>query len=165
MIMDKIKVNLNYKLYHLLIRDMEDFLFYKENKEINKNLFYNTIVIRMYERIIKQYQQKSAQTQEILNKYHIHNLKLRDELVEVSNLLYPIHEDSNVYNESILFRPNKQFLPIFEEIEEKTALDSYKSEKTPFTMSIHTFLSLDDFEQELIKCNELSEIEDLEDSH
>jgi len=57
--MDKIKVNLNYKLYHLLIRDMEDFLFYKENKEINKNLFYNTIVIRMYERIIKQYQQKS----------------------------------------------------------------------------------------------------------
>ncbi len=117
--MDKIKVNLNYKLYHLLIRDMEDFLFYKENKEINKNLFYNTIVIRMYERIIKQYQQKSAQTQEILNKYHIHNLKLRDELVEVSNLLYPIHEDSNVYNESILFRPNKQFLPIFEEIEEK----------------------------------------------
>lgn len=119
MIMDKIKVNLNYKLYHLLIRDMEDFLFYKENKEINKNLFYNTIVIRMYERIIKQYQQKSAQTQEILNKYHIHNLKLRDELVEVSNLLYPIQEDSNVYNESILFRPNKQFLPIFEEIEEK----------------------------------------------
>ena len=53
----------------------------------------------------------------------------------------------------------------FEESEEKTALDSYKSEKTPFTMSIHTFLSLDDFEQELIKCNELSEIEDLEDSH
>lgn len=53
----------------------------------------------------------------------------------------------------------------FQEIEEKTALDNYKSEKTPFTMSIHTFLSLDDFEQELIKCNDLSEIEDLEDSH
>lgn len=53
----------------------------------------------------------------------------------------------------------------FQEIEEKTALDNYKSEKTPFTMSIHTFMSLDDFEQELIKCNDLSEIEDLEDSH
>lgn len=53
----------------------------------------------------------------------------------------------------------------FEEIEEKTALDDYKSEKTPFTMSIHTFMSLDDFEKELAKCNDLSEIEDLEDSH
>lgn len=53
----------------------------------------------------------------------------------------------------------------FQEDEEKSALDDYKSEKTPFTMSIHTFMSLDDFEQELIKCNDLSEIEDLEDSH
>ncbi len=53
----------------------------------------------------------------------------------------------------------------FQEDEEKSTLDEYKSEKTPYTMDIHTFLSLDEFEERLSKCNDLSEIEDLEDSH
>lgn len=59
----------------------------------------------------------------------------------------------------------KDIIIEFQEDGEEGALDKYKSEKKPFTMSIHTFMSLDDFEQELIKCNDLSEIEELEDSH
>lgn len=53
----------------------------------------------------------------------------------------------------------------FQDNGEEGALDKYKSEKTPFTMDIHTFLPLEKFEEVLSKCNNLSDIEDLEDSH
>ena len=47
---EKIKVNLSYSVYNLLLHDMEDFKFDIKDDIPNKNLFYNTIVKNMVSR-------------------------------------------------------------------------------------------------------------------
>ena len=41
--LEKIKITINKNVYNTLIKDCENFGFYKNETELNKNLFFNTI--------------------------------------------------------------------------------------------------------------------------
>ncbi len=50
---EKIKVNITQSTYSILLKDMELFEFYKDNGELNKNLFYNTLILNYYEKYLE----------------------------------------------------------------------------------------------------------------
>ncbi len=47
--LEKIKITINKNVYNTLIKDCENFGFYKNETELNKNLFFNTIILNYYD--------------------------------------------------------------------------------------------------------------------
>ena len=47
--LEKIKITINKNAYNILLKDCENFGFYKNETELNKNLFFNTIILNYYD--------------------------------------------------------------------------------------------------------------------
>ena len=47
--LEKIKITINKTAYDILLKDCENFDFYKNDNELNKNLFFNTIILNYYD--------------------------------------------------------------------------------------------------------------------
>lgn len=117
---EKIKVNLSYSVYNLLLHDMEDFKFDIKDDIPNKNLFYNTIVKNM----VSRRKQESEYIRSQLSKTLEDNIKstkllntLLDQLEDLYN--YKIEDKTNrSHGYYISFRPSKKLADIYEEIEE-----------------------------------------------
>lgn len=117
---EKIKVNLSYSVYNLLLHDMEDFHFDITNDTPNKNLFYNTIVKNM----VAKRKQESEYIRSQLSKTLEDNVKsaklvntLLDQLEALYN--YKLEDKTNrSHGYYISFRPSKKLMDIYEEIEE-----------------------------------------------
>ena len=116
--MEKIKVNLSYNTYNLLIHDMESFSFNLKDGIPNKNLFYNTVCCGMYEI----YKQESNKLRSEL--YNILENKISD--TAINDILNSIEQLYNYKNEDktnrshgfyISFRPSKGLINMYEEIE------------------------------------------------
>ena len=89
--MEKIKVNLSYNTYNLLIHDMESFSFNLKDGIPNKNLFYNTVCCGMYEI----YKQESNKLRSEL--YNILENKISD--TAINDILNNIEQLYNYKNE------------------------------------------------------------------
>lgn len=116
--MEKIKVNLSYNTYNLLIHDMESFSFNLKDGIPNKNLFYNTVCCGMYEI----YKQESNKLRSEL--YNILENKISD--TAINDILNSIEQLYNYKNEDktnrshgfyISFRPSKGLINMYDEIE------------------------------------------------
>ena len=46
--LEKIKITINKNAYNILLKDCENFGFYKNETELNKNLFFNTIILNYW---------------------------------------------------------------------------------------------------------------------
>lgn len=117
--MDKIKVNLSYNTYNLLIHDMESFSFDMKDNIPNRNLFYNILCKEMYN--IKKKESEELRERLInilqnnLNNYNIINDILND-IEDVYN--YKNEDKTNrSHGYYISFRPQKALLNMYEEIE------------------------------------------------
>ena len=116
---EKIKVNLSYNVYNLLIKDMEDFHFDVKDDTPNKNLFYNTIIKNMFEKHKKEEDLLRDKLSTLLdNKIKSNTLlnEILDELEELYN--YKIEDKTNrSHGYYISFRPSKKMEEIYDEIE------------------------------------------------
>lgn len=115
---DKIKVNLSYKVYHQILADMESFHFYKENGETNLNLFMNVIVKGMYERNTKLDNEMELELDKILAG--VNNVDIKDSIKNQLSLIIADRLDDKS-NRSvgyyISFRPSAKYSEIYDEIE------------------------------------------------
>lgn len=115
--LEKIKVNLSYNVYHLLLKDIESFQFYKNNNEGNMNLFINTIVFQMMAK-------KRKRDDEIYQELKQLDLNNQDQLLKITTIIQSLinnqYEDhSNRFKGYyISFRPSKKFEDLYNYIEE-----------------------------------------------
>ncbi len=117
--MEKIKINLSYNTYNLLIHDMESFAFHIENGTPNKNLFYNTIIKNMYLRKQKESEAIRNRLLSILNDKILSNNIINDVLDDIESLYNYKNEDktNRSHGYYISLRPSKALLGMYEEIE------------------------------------------------
>lgn len=117
--MEKIKVNLSYNTYNLLIHDMESFAFDMKDNIPNRNLFYNILCKEMYNIKKKESEELRERLSNIL-KDNLNNYKI------INDILNDIEDVYNYKNEDktnrshgyyISFRPQKALLNMYEEIE------------------------------------------------
>ena len=115
--MDKIKVNLSYSTYNLLIDDMETFKFIKNNQEVNKNLFINQLIKNLYIDEKEKKENVFSLLNETFKKNKIvdNNDKLKSIIYEDVNKRTNLIQEKNVIPFS--FRPNKNNIEIFDYIE------------------------------------------------
>lgn len=116
---EKIKVNLSYNCYNLLLKDMESFQFMKQNNTANKNLFFNTLIRHMVEQRQKEYENTRAKLVQLLSG------KIQSEEI-ISELLAQIDDAVSAKNEDtsnrshgyyISFRPSKKMEELYDKIE------------------------------------------------
>ena len=118
--MEKIKVNLSFNTYNLLLHDMESFCFSMKEDQPNKNLFYNTICKEMY---------KIKKAESVILRNKLENI-IQNEINDiniVNNILDNIEDLYNYKMEDktnrshgyyISFRPLQSLMSMYEEIEE-----------------------------------------------
>ena len=99
--MEKIKVNLSYNTYNLLIHDMESFAFEIKNNLPNKNLFYNTVCKGMYYILKKESEDLRERLHSILNN-NIPDGMINDILTSIEDL-YSLHEHKDEWIKIIGF--------------------------------------------------------------
>lgn len=117
--MEKIKVNLSYNTYNLLIHDMESFSFDLKDGIPNKNLFYNTVCKGMYSIIKKESNELRDRLYNIL-KGEIQNADvINDVLNSIEDLYNYKNEDktNRSHGYYISFRPKQDLMDMYEEIE------------------------------------------------
>ncbi len=116
--MEKIKVNLSYNTYNLLIHDMESFAFEIKNNLPNKNLFYNTVCKGMYYILKKESEDLRERLHSILNN-NIPDGMINDILTSIEDLYNYKNEDktNRSHGYYISFRPQKSLISMYEEIE------------------------------------------------
>ena len=116
---EKIKINLSYRTYSLLLSDMERFLFYR-GEEVNKNKFLNTLISHYYpflQKEAKSNQEKVISTLEENNIKHAKAFLLSEQLLPYMSLKAASFLEKKK-NFSLSFRPTKltsQYLEYMEE--------------------------------------------------
>lgn len=104
--LDKIKITLNKYTYNIILKDCELFGFYKNNNELNKNAFLNTLIVNYHDKFnANENNLKSS----ILNVLDEINIKNNDEILE--KLLNIIRKNNEVEDddksEIINLKPTK----------------------------------------------------------
>ncbi len=116
---EKIKVNLSYNTYHLLIKDMDSFSFAMKENQSNKNLFYNTVIKNMFIKKKKEEEIIRSKIQNILKGYLNNTIPSNDLINEMENIYNEKIEDktNRSHGYYISFRPLKKMEDIYNEIE------------------------------------------------
>lgn len=72
-------------------------------------------------------------------------------------------DEEDEYEEVASFDTEKVIRIVFKDKDEseRNIVQEFNSEKVPYSIDIHTYLTLDEFERALSKCNSEEEIEDL----
>lgn len=130
---DKIKVNLSYYVYNVLIQDMIKFNFFKPNKDLNRNSFLNTIIINFYDYKLKKREEIKEKliNEAILTDISSKNKKI---MIEAASIIMDdyYNEDLTSQNHEYYFiiYPTKTTQSFFDEIylneiENKTTFSSF----------------------------------------
>lgn len=104
--LDKIKITVPKSTYDILIKDCENFNFYKNERDLNKNLFFNTLIMNYYERF-------SANEEEFKEKLlkEINEYVYKDQNELLNKLINIIQKNENADNkknsEIINLKPTK----------------------------------------------------------
>ena len=95
--MEKIKVNLSYNTYNLLIHDMESFSFNMKDNIPNRNLFYNILCKEMYN--IKK--KESEELRERLSNILQNNLNNYNIINDILNDIEDVYNYKNFVNKTL----------------------------------------------------------------
>lgn len=124
---EKIKFTISKKTYNTIIQDCENFDFLKNEKEINRNLFYNTLIKNYYE----QFNQIEIKLKEELLK-QIDKYKIPDPDQFIDNILSTIikkpvlkEEDSVIINLKPTKLSEQAIYFIHENLLKNTSISSY----------------------------------------
>lgn len=91
--LDKIKITLNEYTFNIILKDCELFGFFKNNNELNKNAFLNTLIVNYYDKFSLNENNLKNSLLSILNDT---NIKNNDEILE--RLLNIIRKNNNIEN-------------------------------------------------------------------
>lgn len=99
--MEKIKITINKNAYETLLKDCENFGFYKNENELNKNLFFNTIILNYYDYYSsneKTFRENIAKTLD--GKMNVDEEETIDKLLEVirKNEIYKDDKEKEIIN-------------------------------------------------------------------
>lgn len=99
--LEKIKITINKNVYNTLLKDCENFGFYKNNNALNKNLFFNTIILNYYEYYSsneKTFKDNIAKT--LSGKINSNDDEIIDKLLEVirKNEYYKDDKEKEIIN-------------------------------------------------------------------
>lgn len=89
--LEKIKISISKSTYDILLKDCENFLFFKSSKALNKNLFLNTLIVNYYENFSSEEESFKEKLLKVINE-HINENQL--ELLE--NIITTISKDESV---------------------------------------------------------------------
>lgn len=116
----KIKVNLNYRTYHVLYNDMDTFSFLKKDGEVNQNEFLNLLVSNYYLHDKERIERISSLLEEKMKKVHIEKNKmnlLKDEILSVLSSEKKEGITSSKLDYSFSFRPSHRYDDVYSYIE------------------------------------------------
>lgn len=104
---DKIKVNLSYFVYNVLIQDMIKFNFIKPNKDVNRNSFLNTIIVNFYDYKIKKREEIKEKliNEAILTDISSKNKKI---MIEAASIIM-----DDYYNEDLTSQNHEYYFIIY----------------------------------------------------
>lgn len=92
---DKIKIFIPENIYNVLIEDASSFGFLKNNGEVNRNDFFNTLIVNYHDTYLEENKDTFEELKRIVNKYDI---KLKDnEMSDISTelLAYVLAKNNN----------------------------------------------------------------------
>lgn len=104
---EKIKISISSFTNDILLKDAENFIFYKDDKKINKNLFLNTLIVNYYEEFSNNEREFNDNLLKVLDKV---DKKFKDQLFE--NIIKVISKKNNQNEKdsktvTISFKPTK----------------------------------------------------------
>lgn len=145
--MDKLRISLNSSTYEVLSSDMEAFSIYKENGEINRNDFFNRLIINYTDEFISENNKLVNFTSKLLDKY----IKEDDDKNKVSHDIIkhiverynPIENDSTII---ISLKPTKASESIIDYVINEGA--AYQSNASFFRIMFDKYASLEKTKRE-----------------
>lgn len=116
---EKIKVNLSYNCYNLLIKDMESFQFMKQDNTTNKNLFFNTLIQHMVEQRQKETEEAREKLIKLLEGPFQKDEIIDEILTQIDDAISAKNEDTSNRSHGyyISFRPSKKMEALYDKIE------------------------------------------------
>ena len=104
--LEKIKITVSKNTYEILIKDCENFNFYKNNDALNKNLFLNTLIVNYYERYSANEELFKEKLLKVINENtHKNQFDLLEQIVSLIQKNDSI--ESNKKTETINLKPTK----------------------------------------------------------
>lgn len=116
--MDKIKISISKYTYDILLKDMDAFLMYKVNGELNKNEFLNKLIVNYYDEYSLESKEQESIINRLISKY-ITNIDPLDKISLSSEIASSIKDNlffSNSDEGSIIInlKPTKASIPIID---------------------------------------------------
>ncbi len=154
---EKIKINLSYRTYSILLEDMETFHFTRKEK-VNRNAFLNTLITNYYPYEKKALSHYSLKMEEVFSSCSLSGQKssfIKENLLSS----FPKRGISYFHHKkdySLSFRPNKKCSYVLSEIEEKYL--EYRSLSDFLRTLLEDYVSFSPAEREIILFHDEVEI-------
>ena len=84
---EKIKIYLPENIYSILLKDMELFEFFKKDHSLNKNEFYNTLIMNYYDNYNKNTSDTYEYIKKVLDNLNIDQIDSSDATYQIVNFI------------------------------------------------------------------------------